>query len=460
MEADRAPDAPPQGHEVLLVEDHSESRASLASVLERRGHRVHQAANGRSALSIARREKLHAVILDLKLPDMEGLAVLEAILDLAPGLPAIVVTGFASVDTAVEAMKRGASDFLTKPIQVDNLLSTLASAIQRADAAGAVPTPPSQAAVAMEKLGIVGRSQPMLELFDTIKRIAPHYSTVLVMGESGTGKELVARALHALGARASGPFVAINCATLSDQILESELFGHERGAFTSADQTKPGVMETANGGTLFLDEVNEMGPACQAKLLRAIERREFRRVGGTRKIRVDLGVIAASNVDLQRWVAEKRFRADLYYRLQVVSLTVPPLRERRDAVAALAHYFLTDVARRLEIAPKRLSHAALDQLARYQWPGNVRELRNAIESLTLMASKPMLDVEDLPPNLRGTPATELRFPVGVRLDEAEREIIQRTIEASGTLKEAARTLGIGLRTLHTKLTRYGLRRPT
>jgi two-component system response regulator HydG len=459
MEADPARDTRPHGHSVLLVEDHAESRGSLASVLERRGYYVHQAPNGRSALSIARREKLHAVILDLKLPDMEGPAVLEAILDQLPGLPAIVVTGFASVDTAVEAMKRGATDFLTKPIQVDSLLATLESAIRRADASGAVNTPPTVAAVAMEKLGIVGRSQPMLELFDTIKRIAPHYTTVLVMGESGTGKELVARALHALGARASGPFVAVNCATLSDQILESELFGHEKGAFTSADQTKPGVMETAHGGTLFLDEVNEMGPGCQAKLLRAVERREFRRVGGTRKIRVELGVIAASNVDLQKWAAEKRFRADLYYRLQVVSLTVPPLRERRDAIPALVQYFLADVARRLEIAPKRLTGEALDQLARYEWPGNVRELRNAIESVTLMVAKPVVDVEDLPATLRGASSAELRFPVGVRLDEAEREIIRRTIESSGTLKDAARTLGIGLRTLHTKLTRYGLRRP-
>ncbi len=452
-------DTAQQGRAVLLVEDHAESRASLASILERRGHVVHQAANGRSALGIARRERLHALILDLKLPDMEGLAVLEAILDQIPGLPAIVVTGYASVDTAVEAMKRGASDFLTKPIQVDSLLSTLDIAIRRADAAGAVPTPPSEAAVAMEKLGIVGRSQPMLELFDKVKRIAPHYSTVLILGESGTGKELVARALHALGARASGPFVAINCATLSDPILESELFGHEKGAFTSADQTKVGVMETAHGGTLFLDEVNEMGPGCQAKLLRAIERREFRRVGGTRKIRVELGVIAASNVELEDWVAEKRFRADLFYRLQVVSLTVPPLRERADAIPSLAHYFLADVAHRLGVATKRMTPEAMAQLARYEWPGNVRELRNAMESLTLMASKSVVDVDGLPPALRGVTVADIRLTVGTRLDEAEREIIRRTVEASVTLKEAARTLGIGLRTLHSKLTRYGLRHP-
>jgi two-component system response regulator HydG len=442
---------------VLLVEDHEESRSGLTSLLQRRGYTVHAAANGRAALALARREKLHALILDLKLPDMDGLVLLQAVLEQVPGLPAIVVTGYASVDGAVEAMKRGACDFLTKPIQVESLLSSLDAAIRSADAAGAVPMAPSEASATMQKLGIVGRSQPMLQLFETIKRIAPHYTTVLVQGESGTGKELVARALHALGARAGGPFVAINCATLSDPILESELFGHERGAFTSADQTKPGVMETANGGTLFLDEVNEMGPGSQAKLLRAIERREFRRVGGTRKIRVDLGVIAAANVDLESWVEEKRFRADLYYRLKVVSLTVPALRERRDAIPGLAEYFLADVARRLGMPPRRLSAEALATLQRHDWPGNVRELRNAMESLTLMHAKPLLDVEDLPPGLRGASAEEIRLPVGIRLDEAEREIIRRTIEGSSTLKEAARSLGIGLRTLHSKLTRYGLR---
>ena len=252
--------------------------------------------------------RLHALILDLKLPDMDGLSVLDAVLREAPGLPAIVVTGFGTIDAAVEAMKRGASDFLTKPIQVENLLAALDRSIERAGASGAVSTPPSVASAEMAKLGIVGESRAMQELFDTLKRMAPYDSTVLILGESGTGKELIARALHTLGPRAAGPFVAINCATLSDHILESELFGHEKGAFTSADQPKPGVMETADGGTLFLDEVSEMGLGCQAKLLRAIERREFRRVGGTRKIKVNLRVVAASNVRLEDSVAAGRFR--------------------------------------------------------------------------------------------------------------------------------------------------------
>jgi len=375
----------------------------------------------------------------------------------APGLPAIVVTGFGTIDSAVEAMKRGASDFLTKPIQLDNLLATLDRCVERAGASGAVSTPPSIASAEMAKLGIVGESRALQDLFDTLKRVAPHDSTVLVLGESGTGKELVARALHTLGSHPSGPFVAINCATLSDQILESELFGHERGAFTSADRAKPGVMETADGGTLFLDEVSQMGLGCQAKLLRAIERREFRRVGGTRKIRVKLRVVAASNVSLEESVAAGRFRADLYYRLKVISLEVPPLRARREAIPVLAQRFLAEVARNAHLPAKRLSPEALSQLERYDWPGNVRELRNVMESAALIGSRVTLEVEDLPANVRKIGAGIIQVTVGTRLDGVERQVIQRTLDSYPTVKESAHILGIGLRTLHSKIRRYGLR---
>ena len=444
---------------VLLVEDHAESRASLAYVLEKNGYRVHSVGNGRAAIAVARRETLHGLVLDMKLPDMDGLTVLESVLDLAPGLPAIVVTGYATVDAAVEAMKRGANDFISKPIQVDALLAVLEKNIERAGERGAVPTPLSAAAREMEKLGIIGHSRPMLELYDLLKRVAPHQSTVLIVGESGTGKELVAHALHALGPRASGPFVPINCATLSEPILESELFGHEKGAFTGAERTKQGVMELADRGTLFLDEVNEMGQACQAKLLRALERREFRRVGGTSKISVDFNLLAASNVDLEGWVASGRFRNDLYYRLKVVSITVPPLRDRREAIPVLAERFLADVARQTGVPAKRLTPEAIAQLTRYDWPGNVRELRNCIESLSLMVPKPDVELDDLPPQLRGAASTEIRLQVGMRMEDVEREVIRRNLESFRTIKDTARALGIGLRTLHEKIQRYGLRRP-
>jgi DNA-binding NtrC family response regulator len=444
---------------VLLVEDHAESRASLSYVLTKSGYKVHEAANGRTAIGVARREKLHGLLLDLKLPDMDGLSVLDAILEQAPGLPAIVMTGFGTVDSAVDAMKRGATDFLAKPIHVDEVLGLLQRSIERAGERGVLTTPPSEAAAEMQKLGIIGHSRAMRELFDTVKRIAPHQSTVLILGESGTGKELIARALHALGPRAQGPFVAINCATLSEQLLESELFGHERGAFTSADRGKEGVMESAHSGTLFLDEVNEIGLGCQAKLLRALERREFRRVGGTKKIRVDLNVIAASNANLEEWVASGRFRADLYYRLKVVTITVPPLRDRRDAIPVLAERFLDAAAKQAGVVPKRLSPDALAQLSKYGWPGNVRELRNCMESLTLMVTKPVLDVADLPPGVRGAASAEIRLQVGMRMEDVEREVIRRNLESYPTIKDTARALGIGLRTLHEKLQKYGLRRP-
>jgi DNA-binding NtrC family response regulator len=269
---------------------------------------------------------------------------------------------------------------------------------------------------------------------------------------------LIARAIHGLGPRREGPFVAVNCATLAEPLLESELFGHERGAFTGADRPKEGVMETADGGTLFLDEVNEMGLGVQAKLLRALERREFRRVGGTRKVSVDIQLLAASNVDLEALVESRRFRADLYYRLKVVTLVVPPLRERKDAIPVLAQRFLEDIARHSGVRPKRMTPEALAQLTRYRWPGNIRELRNSIESLTLTHPGAEIDVADLPANIRApSGGADIRLPVGTRMEDAEREIIRRTVEAYPTLKDAARVLGIGLRTLHTKLRRYELR---
>ena len=445
------------GRSILLVEDHAESRASLAYVLEKRGEIVHQAANGRAALAVARHETLHALILDLKLPDMDGLSVLDAVLEEAPGLPAIVVTGFGTIDSAVEAMKRGASDFLTKPIQVDNLLATLDRSIERAGASGAVSTPPSVASAEMAKLGIVGESRAMQELFDTLKRMAPYDSTVLILGESGTGKELIARALHALGSRAAGPFVPINCATLSDQILESELFGHEKGAFTSADRPKPGVMETADGGTLFLDEVSEMGLRLPGEV--AARDRAPRVPAGGRDAQ-DQGEPARGR-RVQR--QPRRFGRGR----PVPRRPVLPAQGHEPRGAAAAGAEGGDP--RPRPAPARRGDAqrapageapqpeALAQLERYDWPGNVRELRNVMESAALIGPKGTIDVEDLPANVRKIGAGVIQVTVGTRLDEVERQVIQRTLDSYPTVKESARVLGIGLRTLHSKIRRYGLR---
>jgi DNA-binding NtrC family response regulator len=446
------------GPAILIVEDHEEARSSLAYALEKRGHLVHQAASGKAALAIARRTELHAAVLDLRLPDMDGLAVLAALLERVPGLPVVVVTGYASVDTAVAAMKQGAADFLTKPLKLDDLTRVLDRAVARGQEGRVIAVPAASIVREMEQYGILGGSTAMREVFERVKRVAPNYRTLLISGESGTGKELVARALHTLGLGPSRPFVAVNCATLSEQLLESEIFGHERGAFTGASEAKAGIMETADQGTLFLDEVNEMGLSCQAKLLRAVERREFRRVGGTRKLKVDIRVIGASNANLEEWVAARRFREDLYYRLKVLSITVPPLRERREAIRPLAERFLKDIAKAAKLAPKRLTPAALRQLERYDWPGNVRELKNAMESLTLMNPSPAIEAGDLSSAIRGSIPAAIEVRIGTTLAEAERRIILRTLESHRTVKETAHVLGIGLRTLHTKLKQYGSRR--
>ncbi|MBI5518056.1 MAG: sigma-54-dependent Fis family transcriptional regulator [Deltaproteobacteria bacterium] len=445
-------------HTILLVEGHAEDRVGLASSLRASGYRVHEAANGRTAVALARREQLHGMILERRLPDMDGLTVLDTVLALAPGLPVLMVSADATVDEAVLAMKRGAADFLARPVKPEALLERLAEHLARAGERGAVPTPPSEAASQMERLGIIGYSRAIMDFFDKLKRVAPHGSTVLITGESGTGKELFAQALHALGPRSRGPFIPINCAALTEDLLERELFGQEKGAAPGTDEARGGVLEAAHEGTLFLDEVDEMGLGVQARLLRVLERHEFRRAGSVRRSVADLNLVAATHANLEAAVERGAFREDLYYRLKVVTIAVPPLRERREAIPILAERFLADIARQAGVPAKRLTPEALAQLQRYPWPGNIRELRNCLESMTLLVVSPVLGLEDLPPEVRGAAATEIVLHVGTRMEDAEREVIRRTLEAYPTIKDSARALGIGLRTLHEKLQKYDLRR--
>lgn len=304
---------------------------------------------------------------------------------------------------------------------------------------------------------VVIHSTLMREVLDLVSRIAPSDANTLLTGESGVGKEIVARAIHQLSPRASHEFVAINCASLSGETLENELFGHEKGAFTSADERKVGVFELADGGTLFLDEVNEMGLACQAKVLRVLERHEFRRLGGIRKIKVDVRLVAATNVDLEEVVRERRFREDLFYRLNVLKIHIPPLRERREAIVPLAQQFLREFYEKYGKRRRVFTDDALTRLIHYDWPGNVRELRNVVESLVLVTKGEQISGRDLPANIRATPTqTEIRLPIGVTLQEAEKEILRRYLEAFPTKKEVAQVLGIGLRTLHAKIKVYNL----
>jgi DNA-binding NtrC family response regulator len=447
----------PDGPRVILAEGDEATRRALAEALEGVGYRVFATAAGKGAVSLARRHAPAAAVLDLRPEDADGLSTLDGLLACRPGLPVVVLAASPTVALAVTAMKHGAADVLAKPVTPADLLPVIERLVPRSRR----DDPASAAALAqaqeMEDLGILGGSVLMRRVYERVKRIAPHYRTMLILGESGTGKEIIARALHALGPGPERPFVAVNCATLSEALLESEIFGHERGAFPGAETPRVGMMEAADTGTLFLDQVNEMGPACQAKLLRAVERREFRRVGGTRKIKVDLRLIVTSNVDLEEWVTQKRFRADLYYRLKVLTLALPPLRERREAIPILAERFLADVARASGLPRKRLAPAALAQLVRYDWPGNVRQLSHMIEDLALLGTSPTLDAIDLPEVVRGVRSIAVSIPMGTTLAEAERRLIQRTLENQATVKDAARVLGIGLRTLHTKLKQYGLR---
>lgn len=305
--------------------------------------------------------------------------------------------------------------------------------------------------------GAIIRSTLMREVLDLVARIAPSDASVLLTGESGVGKEVVARAIHQLSPRASHEFVAINCASLSGETLENELFGHERGAFTSADERKVGVFELADRGTLFLDEVSEMGLACQAKVLRALERREFRRLGGTRKIKVDVRIVAAANVDILEAVRTHRLREDLFYRLNVVHIHIPALRERRDAIALMAQQFLQEFCEKYHKRERHFTDDVVERFVQYPWPGNVRELRNVVESLVLTTRGEQIGLKELPANIRAvTPSREIRLPIGVTFQDAEKEILRCYLEVYPTRKEVARVLNIGLRTLHAKIKAYGL----
>jgi DNA-binding NtrC family response regulator len=384
-------------------------------------------------------------------------------------LPVVVLGAAATLQEAVDAMQLGAADFIAPPFSAELIMSRLKRLVVETSSADTQPA----AAPALEHLGLTGRSPAMAKVYGAIARIGRYKTNILVLGESGSGKELVARALHATGPRKNHLFVPLNCATLGREILENELFGHERGAFTGANDRKKGLFELADGGTLFLDEIAELDPATQAKLLRVIERNEFRRVGGTGKIKVDLSLIAATNRNLDEAIAAKRFREDLYYRLKVVTIRVPPLRERREDIPALIDAFIADFNRRNDGKIKGISPEALRRLAEYDWPGNVRELKNAIESAAVMTANDTIGVGDFETahlaggsaqRLTGTTTGEaldaISVPAKATLADAERILITEHLARAGTKTEAARTLGIGLRTLYTKIHELHLAAPS
>jgi len=450
----------PQTGNVLCLDDDQDACDLLATALEARGFTVRTETSAEIAISAATDDEFDAVLTDLQLGDTDGLAVCARILAARPSLPVVVVTGNASMDTAVAAMRAGAFDFLTKPLDLDLVALTVSRAVQHHRLKLEVQRLRSEVAGAQGFEKLLGKSRAMRRVFDVITRVAQTSASVLVSGESGTGKELVARAIHERSARADGPFVAINCAAVPASLLESELFGHARGAFTDAKNARKGLFLEANGGTLFLDEIGEMPLDMQVKLLRALQERQVRPVGGDKEVPFDARVVTATNRDLEAEVGEKRFREDLYYRINVVSVEVPPLREREGDVPVLAQAFVQRFAERHGKQIEGLAPTALEKIINYQWPGNVRELENCMERAVAMTQSDRIVVADLPERVRAYRPEQVNalLPQSVEelvtIDELETRYLRHVLGlVKGNKSRAARILGYDRRTLYRKLER-------
>lgn len=447
---------------ILVVDDDAAHRGMLCTVLASWGYRVEEAADGDEAVALVREKSLDAVLTDVRMARMDGIGALREILAYNPALPVLLMTAYSSVETAVEALRLGAYDYLVKPLDFDALKNALAQAIDHSRLSVENRELRRQLGEAAASPGILGRSPAVVAMREIIGTVAPTRATVLITGESGTGKELVARALHSGSPRAERPLITVNCAALAENLLESELFGHEKGSFTGADRRREGRFVQADGGTLFLDEVGEMPLPLQAKLLRVLQEGEVQRVGSDIPLRVDVRVLAATNRDLREEVAQKRFREDLYFRLNVITVEVPPLRERVEDIPLLAARFLERFAERNRKSVRGFSAQALDCLLRHDWPGNVRELENAVERAVILCAGDLVTGRELPSAVTRDGEGERRpgegFALaGLSLDAVERRAIEETLRLSGDNKsEAARRLGITRATLHNKLRRYGL----
>ena len=449
---------------ILVVDDDDSHRIMLRAVLSEDGYAITEAADGTEAVRAVEKDAFDVVLLDIRMTVMDGIEALTEIRKISPLVPVLIMTAFASVKTAVEALKAGAFDYLTKPLDIEELKILIEKALEHYHLR-------AENLVLKERLGdrfdfsrIIGRSPKMKSLLDTLAMVAPTDATVLIMGESGTGKEVAANAIHHNSPRAGQPFVKVSCAALPETLLESELFGHEKGAFTGAVSRREGRFQLAHRGTIFLDEIGEMSPALQAKLLRVLQEKEFEPLGSDRTAKVDIRVIAATNRDLEKDVREGRFREDLYYRLNVVPIVMPPLRERREDIPLLAEYFLALCREKNRKAVKEISGKAIDALVRYDWPGNIRELENSIERAVIMAREDVIGTADFPPQIRKLSMEEEKdgfgIPDGVSLAEMERALIIKTLaETGGNRTRAAEILGINRRTLQNKLKEYRLGTP-
>ncbi len=446
---------------VLIVDDDESLRDSLRKTVEKEGYDVREAESGYAGLDKVRGDPPEVALVDLKMPDMSGLDFLKSLKALAPEVEAIMMTGFGTIETAVEAMREGAYDFITKPFKRHVILNTLSKALEKRSLLAENRRLRNQLEIAHETRSVVGNSRAIRQVLDLAEQVAPSSATVLITGESGSGKEWLANLIHNTSSRRGKAFIKVSCAALPETLLEAELFGYERGAFTGAVMRKEGRFELAHGGTLFLDEVGEISPAMQVKLLRVLQTGEFERLGGTRTIRSDARLIAATNSDLKKAMAEGRFREDLFYRLNVITMTMPPLRDRLDDLPLLATHFAQVFREKNGKRIRGMSREAMELLKGYSWPGNVRELENTMERAVVLAKSDLITPQDLPDNITDHPRlqSEIKIPVGMPLEEVERTVIKETLKRSnGEKATTAKLLGISTRTIYRKLGEEVLKR--
>ncbi len=447
---------------VLIVDDDPAHRTMLRTLLKGWGYELDEADDGSTAVGKVNERAYDLILMDIRMISMSGLEALAEMKAINPSIPVIIMTAYSSVETAVEALKNGAYDYLTKPLDFDELRLTMSRAMDHTQLREENRLLRESLGSHFDRQNIIGRSPVMVKLLETVAQVAPSEATVLITGESGTGKEMIAGAIHYNSHRKQNPFVKFNCAAITETLLESELFGHEKGAFTGAHRRKEGKFRQAHGGSIFLDEISEMSMAMQVKLLRVLQEREITRVGGEEVIHVDVRVIAATNKDLLMEIEKGRFRDDLYYRLNVVTLKMPHLRDRKEDIPLLAQHFLKIFAEKNSKSIKGFTPQAMDRLLKYEWPGNVRELMNAVERGVVLSRRDYLDEEELP-FISGDEVPDEKIPGGdvlpsdLPLEEVEKATILNTLASSGGNKsEAARRLGITRKTLHKKLKKYGV----
>ncbi len=448
---------------ILVVDDKDSMRNMLTETLIEEGYRVDSAPDGRRALELVRNKSYDLVLTDLKMPDVDGLEVLGSVKEVDSDTSVIVMTAYGTIEDAVEAMKRGAYDFITKPFDTEHLCVLINRALENRRLIAENTLLRHELLTANGSLDIIGQNEKMLEISQLIHKVAKSDATVLLQGESGTGKELFARAIHSLSHRKDKPYIAINCAAIPHELLENELFGSEKGAFTGAHARKMGKFEIANTGTIFLDEIGDMDISLQAKLLRVLQQKNFERLGGTKPIDIDVRVIAATNMDLNELIAAKKFREDLYYRLSVFPIVIPPLRERRDDIKRLADYFIEKYCREMKKGLKSLSRDAIRLLEKYHWPGNVRELENTIERAVILSEGKKITPDHLAIRLQRTDEIQLREGAGLKeigahaQMQAEKAAIIRVLkQVRGNKRKCARILQIDYTTLFDKLKKYDI----